>query len=479
MIFMKLAIYIRTGRGIILSILSERGLLIIMMKSGTKDMTVGSPAKLLLQFSVPMLIGNLFQQFYNMVDSIVVGKFVGKDALAAVGATSSLVFLITGLAFGLAAGISIVIAQYFGAKDYDNVRKTFATATWLIITISIALGIVGFFSSRFLLKLLGTPDSIIGQSDIYMKICFAGIIGVSCYNGMAAVLRALGDSITPLIFLIVASLLNVGLDLLFVVGFRLNVPGVAIATIISQIVSAVGCIIYAMAKVKLLRMPLKEFRLDKRIMKKCFRTGIPVALQNAFISISLVALQGVVNQFDEIVIAAQTVITRIEQLVLQPAMSVGTALSAYAGQNMGAGRADRAKKGLHSATVIVIIFSLVMLPVMYFGSRYIMELFTKKEDMEVVLTGVEGIRITCFFYTAVGMIFVTRNFLSGAGDISVTMVMGATEVICRVALAYILVQFTSYYGIWWATGINWLITAIVGIIRYMTGKWKTKAIVQY
>lgn len=442
-------------------------------------MTVGSPAKLLLQFSIPMLIGNLFQQFYNMVDSIVVGKFVGKDALAAVGATGPIVFLIIGLTFGLSAGISIVIAQYFGAKDYDRVRKTFATATFLIIVISLLLGVAGFFSSRLLLKLLGTPDTIIGQSDIYMKICFAGMLGVSCYNGMAAVLRALGDSITPLIFLIVASLLNVGLDILFVVIFHWGVPGVAIATIISQILSATGCILYAMAKVKILRVPIREFHPDKQILIKCLRIGIPVALQNAMISVSLMALQSVINRFDEVVIAAQTVITRIEQLVLQPAMSIGAALSAYTGQNMGAGRIDRAKKGMKSAAVIIAIFSLIMLPVMYFGGRYFMELFTKKEDLEVVLTGMKGIRITCFFYIPVGMIFVTRNFLSGTGDIGVAMVMGITEVICRVALANVLVLFMGYYGVWWATGINWLITAIVGLLRYWNGKWRTKAIVQY
>lgn len=448
-----------------------------MAKTLTKDMTVGSPTKLILEFSVPMLIGNLFQQFYNMVDSIVVGRFVGKDALAAVGATGSMVFLIIGLAFGLSAGISIVISQYFGAKDYDKVKKAFATATYMVVIVSAIMGLIGFLSSRWLLELLDTPASIINQSDIYMKISFAGILGVSCYNGMAAVLRALGDSITPLKFLVVASLLNIVLDLLFVVVFHWDVPGVAIATIISQAISAIGCIVYALAKVKVLRMPLKEFKPDWAIFKKCLRLGIPVALQNAFISVSLMALQGVVNRFNEVVIAAQTVVARIEQLVLQPGMSVGAAVAAYAGQNMGAGRIDRAKKGFHSAAILMTVFSLIMLPVMYFGGKYIMELFTKKEDVDVVLTGVKAIRITCFFYAAVGMIFVSRNFLSGAGDISVPMFMGATEVVCRVAMASIMVNFVSFYGVWWATGLTWAITAAVGIIRYLSGKWKTKSIV--
>lgn len=449
-----------------------------MEKSLTRDMTSGSPAKIILKFSVPMLIGNIFQQFYNMVDSIVVGKFVGSEALAAVGATGSMVFLIIGLCFGLSAGISIVISQYFGAKDYDKVRKAFATATYMVVGISIIMGIVGFFSSRFLLELLNTPDSIIGQADLYMKISFAGILGVSCYNGMSAVLRALGDSITPLKFLALASLINVVLDLIFVVVFHWDVPGVAIATIISQFASAIGCILYAMAKVKILRMPLKDFKPDKEIFKKCLRLGVPVALQNTFVSISMMALQGVINSYNEVVIAANTVVTRIEQLVLQPGMSVGAALASFTGQNVGAGKLDRANQGYKSASLIIILFSLFMLPVMYFGGEYIMRLFTKKEDIEVVRIGVQAIRITSFFYTSVGMIFISRNFLSGAGDISVPMIMGITEVICRVLLANILTIFFGFYGIWWATALNWLVTAIVGIIRAATGKWKKKSILE-
>lgn len=449
-----------------------------MEKSITRDMTHGSPAKLIIKFSIPMLIGNLFQQCYNMVDSIVVGKFVDSNALAAVGATGSMVFLIIGLCFGLSAGISIVISQYFGAKDYENVRKGFATATYVVLGAAVILGVVGFLSSRWLLELLNTPASIIEQSDIYMKIVFAGILGTACYNGMSAILRALGDSVTPLIFLIVASVLNVVLDLLFVIVLHWDVPGVALATIISQCVSGAGCVIYAMAKVKILRMPLKQFRPDRVILGKCIRLGIPVALQNALVSVSLMALQGVINGYSEVVIAAHTVVSRIEQLVLQPGMSVGAALSAFTGQNVGAGRNDRAKKGYQSASIIMIIFSLIMLPVMYFGGEFIMMLFTKKENYEVVATGIMAIRITCFFYVPVGLIFVSRNFLSGTGDINVPLVMGITEVICRVLLANVLTLIIGFTGIWWATGLNWFITSLVGIFRVASGKWEKKSIVQ-
>lgn len=448
-----------------------------MSRSITRDMTKGSPTKLILKFTVPMLAGNIFQQVYNMVDSIVVGKFVNKDALAAVGATGSIIFLIFGLTFGLSAGISIVISQYFGAGDHDKVRKSFATATYIILVASIIMGTVGYFSSRPLLELLGTPQGIIDQSDKYVKISFLGILGTASYNGMSAVLRALGDSITPLVFLIIASILNVVLDLVFVIVFNMGVPGVAIATIISQFVSGICCIIYALSKVKILRMPIKEFKPDREIIKKCVRLGIPVALQNSFVSISMMALQSVINSFQETVMAAYTVVNRIEQLVMQPSMSLGIAVASFTGQNVGAGEHERVKKGMKSSIMIIIIFSLIMLPLMYFGGEYIMRLFTKKEDIEVVRHGVEGIRITSFFYSFLGLIFISRNFLSGAGDVRIPMIMGLVEVVCRVALSKYLPGIIGFQGIFWATALTWLVTGIVGTLRVASGKWKNKSIV--
>lgn len=449
-----------------------------MSRTLIRDMTKGSPIKLILGFTGPMLIGNIFQQLYNMVDSVVVGKFVNKDALAAVGATGSSIFLIFGLTFGLTAGISIVISQYFGAGDYENVRRSFSTAIYVLIFASVIMGIAGFFASRPLLELLDTPKEIIDQSEIYMKICLLGILGIAGYNGMAAVLRALGDSITPLVFLIIASILNVILDLVFVIAFSMGVPGVAIATIIAQYVAAAGCIIYALAKIKLLRIPLRELKPDREILVKCIRLGIPVALQNSFVSISMLALQSVINSFQETVInAAYTAVGRIEQLVMQPFMSLGAAVASFTGQNTGAKKLDRVKRGMISSTFIIIAFSLIMLPVMYFGGEYIMRLFTKKDDFEVVKHGLEGIRITCLFYIFLGMIFITRNFLSGAGDIRIPMIMGITEVICRVILSRYLSGLIGYRGIFLATALTWVFTGIVGAVRVISGRWKNKSVV--
>ena len=449
-----------------------------MARNIIQDMTSGSPTKLILKFSIPMLIGNVFQQFYNMVDSIVVGNYVSTDALAAVGATMPLNFLIFSLTFGLSAGVSIVISQFFGAKDYENVKKGFATATYIILGASIIMGILGIISCRWLLELLNTPDTIIAQSEIYMKISYAGIIGVAGYNGIASVLRALGDSITPLIFLIVASILNVILDLLFVIVFHWGVPGVAIATVIAQVVSAVSCILYAYKKVDLLHTSLHEFKPDKVIFDKCIRMGLPVAIQNSFVSISTMVLQGVINSYGDVVIAASTAANRIDQLMLQPGMSVGAAIAAFAGQNVGAGKLDRVKKGFYAASKIIILFSLMMLPLIYFGVERIMMLFTKKEDFDVARIGLEAIRVTCFFYAFVGMIFVSRNFLSGVGDIKIPMIMGLTEVLCRVIVSYVLSAKIGYGGIWWATALTWLITCCVGCSRVASGKWKDKSIIK-
>lgn len=448
-----------------------------MSRTITRDMTEGNPTKLILKFSWPMLIGNIFQQLYNMVDSIVVGKFVSKDALAAVGATGSSVFLIFGLTFGLSAGISIVISQYFGAGNHEKVRKGIATATYIIFVAALVMGTVGYIASRPLLELLGTPIEIIDQSESYMKICFIGILGTASYNGIAAILRALGDAITPLIFLIIASFINVVLDLVFVIVFHLGVPGVAIATVISQIISGIGCIIYAHHKVKLLQIPLKEFKPDREILSKSIRLGIPVALQNSFVSISMMALQFVINSFQATIMAAYTVVNRIEQLVMQPSMSLGAAVASFTGQNIGAGNIDRAKKGMRSSVIIILVFSIIMLPLMYFGGEYIMRLFTKKEDMDVVRYGVEGIRITSLFYSFLGLIFVTRNFLSGAGDIKIPMIMGLIEVVVRVAVSIYLSRIIGFQGIFWASALTWFATGIFGSIRVLSGKWTNKSVI--
>lgn len=442
-------------------------------------MTVGSPAAHIIKFTLPLLLGNLFQQLYNMVDSIVVGKFVGEDALAAVGACGSTNFLFFSLSSGLAIGIGIIVAQFFGAGDEKNVRNTIANSIYVLWGAAITVSIIGIVLCPALLRLLQTPETVIGDSIIYMRTSCAGILFIATYNGVAAILRALGDSKTPLYFLIVSSIVNVVLDLVFVLVFGLGVFGVALATIIAQATSAFSCIIYAYHKVEYFRLTKEQLKIQPLIITNCFKIGVPIAMQNSMIAVSCMVLQGVVNTFGETVMAAYTCIGRIEQVVQQPYMSLGSALTTYSGQNMGAGKIDRVKKGFRQGTVMVLIFSLCMLPIAYLFGEQIVGIFVN--DPEVIAIGAKAIRINSLCYFGLGMIYVPRSVLNGCGDTGFAMINGITEVICRVVFSLILtsIPFLGYWGIWLTTGLTWALTGVVCVCRYLMGKWRTKSIVKH
>lgn len=441
------------------------------------DMTTGSPVKHILRFALPLLIGNLFQQLYNMVDSIVVGNFVGKNALAAVGTCGSMNFLFFSLSSGLAIGIGIIVSQYFGAKDEKNVRSTIANSFYVLVTAALTVSIIGMLFAPQLLRLLATPDNIIGDSIIYMRTTCAGIIAIALYNGVAAILRALGDSRTPLYFLILSSIVNVALDLTFVLALELSVFGVALATIISQAISAVTCLIYAYHRVPYFRLSREELKPHREIIVKSFRLGVPVALQNSMIAISCMVLQGVVNSFGDTVMAAYTITNRIEQIVQQPYGSLGAALTTYSGQNIGAGKTERVKKGFCQATLMALIFSVALLPVVYLFGHQIVGIFVKEQ--EVIDIGYRALRITSLCYFGLGMIYVPRALLNGCGDTGFAMINGITEVACRILYSQIFtrIPLLGYWGIWVTTGATWVTTAVVCVIRYACGKWRGKSIV--
>ncbi|MBE5874759.1 MAG: MATE family efflux transporter [Lachnospiraceae bacterium] len=440
------------------------------------DMTSGSPMRHILRFAMPLLLGNLFQQLYNMVDSIVVGNYVGKDALAAVGTCGSLNFLFFSLSSGLAIGIGIIVAQYFGAKDDKNVRSTIANSFYVLASAALTVSLLGFLFTPALLKLLSTPEHVLGDAVLYMRTTCVGIIGIAFYNGVAAILRALGDSRTPLYFLMLSSIINVGLDLFFVLSLDMGVFGVALATIIAQAVSAITSLIYAYHKVSYFRLSKAELKPQPNIIVKSFRLGVPVALQNSMIAISCMVLQGFVNTFGETVMAAYTIINRIEQLVNQPYGSLGMALTTYAGQNMGAGSIERVKKGFRQSILVVLTFSLILLPIAYFFGPQIVGIFVKEQ--EVIDIAYRALRITSLFYFGLGMIYVPRALLNGCGDAAFSMINGVTEVACRILFAVIFtsIPFLGYWGIWMTTGATWSVTAVVCVLRYFQGKWKVKSI---
>jgi len=448
----------------------------IMEKKAVYSMTEGSPAGLLLKFTIPMLIGNLFQQFYNMVDSIVVGRFVGSNALAAVGATGSLNFLLFAMSFGISAGVGVVVSQHFGADRMDMVEKSIINGMYLLAVVSVIMGVIGIMSARWVLTALDTPTLILDDAVVYMRVSCAGILAIAAYNGVASVLRALGDSKTPLYFMVAACFINIGLDLLFVIVCGWSVFGVALATVIAQLVAAVGAFAYALCRIPYFRIKKENRKVRADIMEKCFRLGLPIALQNALIAFSCIFLQRIVNGFGESVVAANTALGRIEQLVQQPYNSLGAALTSYTGQNVGAGKIDRVKQGYKAGFRCVVVFSIVMLiPCQLFGSQIVGVFVT---DPEVIAIGAKGLSITSLFYFFLGMIYVARSVLNGAGDAAFAMINGLMEVAGRVGFALPLTRlpFIGVWGIFLTTGLTWALTGVVSMARYHKGKWAFKGI---
>lgn len=437
-----------------------------------KDMTKGNPMQLLIQFSLPLLVGNIFQQLYNMVDSIIVGNFVGANALGAIGTTNSLNFFFFSLVAGLSVGIGIIVAQYFGFGDEEKVKDAIGNSIWIITVCSVIMAIIGFVTARPILVLLDTDPVILNDAVAYLKVVSIGIVCVGFYNGVSGILRALGDSKTPLIFLIVASVLNVILDLIFVLSFGWGVVGAGVATAFSQLISALACIIYAYKSNTYFKLKKKNIKLNGSIIKKSCKLGIPVALQNSLIAFSLIVLQKVVNGYGATFTTAFTVVSRIETLVQQPFMSLGAAVSTYTGQNIGAGLKDRVRKGFNSATLVSSIFSLAVGVVFWIFAPSIASIFGK--DADVIRIGANGLRITCCFYIFLGLIYTTRNVLNGAGDAMFSLFTGIVECIGRVGFAYpmTLIPFMGKYGVFYATGLTWFLNGMFSLIRYKCGKWK-------
>lgn len=445
-----------------------------MENKSVSSMTEGNPARLILMFALPMLVGNLFQQFYNMVDSIVVGRFVGANALAAVGATGSINFLFFSLSFGISAGVGVVVSQAFGAEKPDMVERAIANGLYLLAIVSVMVSILGVLLARPILILLNTPEVILEDAVIYMQVSCAGILAIAAYNGVAAILRALGDSKTPLYFMLVSCSINIVLDLVFVLQFKWSVAGVAFATVIAQLVAAIGSFIYACHTISFFRVKKENRAFRKDIAGKCFQLGLPIALQNSMIAISCVFLQRVVNGFGESVVAANTALGRIEQIVQQPYGSLGAAITTYTGQNIGAGKIDRVKQGYRVGFISVVIISLVMLiPGQFFGES-IVGIFV--QDAEVIAIGAKGLAITSWFYFLLGMIYVARSVLNGAGDAVYAMINGLMEVVGRVGFAIPLtrIPFIGMWGVFLTTGLTWALTGIVSMLRYAKGGWARK-----
>ena len=450
-----------------------------MSQNKTIDMTVGSPAKHLLTFMLPMLLGNLIQQLYNMVDTLIVGNYVGTNQLASVGLCGSTNFLFWSLSSGVSVGIGILVSQAFGAKKENMVKKAIANSFYVLGLSSVVVTIIAQILATPILKILQTKDTLLPDASTYLHITLLGLIAIIFYNGVSAILRALGDSKTPLYFLIASSLMNAGLDIFFVLVLNMGVTGVALATLISQIFSAVTSLAYAIWKFPYFRVQKEDRRPDSQVILQSFRLGAPVAMQNAMIAVSCMVLQGFVNSFGETVGATYTIVGKLEQLVQQPYGSLGMALTTYAGQNIGAGKVDRVKKGFRTATIAALIFSILLIPVAYLFGENIIMIFIKKGDniADVIAMGRIAIRINALAYFFLGMIYIPRAILNGCGDTGFALINGMTEVICRILFALVLTSIPGigFWGIWLTTCLTWTVTGGVCVLRYFSGKWKGKA----
>ena len=439
----------------------------------TMNMTEGKPLALLSVFALPLLIGNLFQQAYNLADSMIVGRLLGANALAAVGATGSISFLFFSFFSGISGGCGIVTAKFFGARKDEMVRKAIANSAYIMLASSLMTGALAFLMVPTVLSWMGTPPEILPDAITYMRMTSASVPLIAIYNYASAMQRALGDSRTPLYFLVVSCVLNVVLDLLFVGTFGLGVFGAALATMLSQLLSGAGSLLYAFRSNPYFRVsrPLRAF--DREITQSAVRLGLPLALQWSLIAISTTALQSVVNSFGATAMAAYTATNRLEQLVQQPFGSMSMALSTYAGQNMGAGKTQRISSGYRESLLAMMAVAGVMTLMMQLCGESLVSLFVHEPD--VIAMGGRALKITSIFYVFLGVIYVTRGVLNGVGDAFFSFINGVVEITGRIGLPLLLLSVTGagVWSIWITTGATWLLAGSSCVLRYLS--WKKKA----
>ncbi|MBC8610642.1 MATE family efflux transporter [Massilimaliae timonensis] len=444
----------------------------------TNDMTTGKPLKTILFFLIPMLIGGIFQQFYNITDTLIVGHVVGSRALAAVGASASTSFFLLSVVTGLTNAFAIVISQYFGAKDEKMVRKTTASAVYICVLSALALCLIGLFFSRPLMKLLQTPEDILDDAALYIQICMVFSAGQVVYNGAASILRAVGDSKTPLYFLILSTVLNVALDLLFVIVFDMAVRGVAVATVIAQILSAVLCVIYMIRRFPIFRLKRSDWKLDLPNLLEILKIGSSMSLQSILLSVGDMTINAVINSYGTNVIAAYTAGLRVQQFASLSSFNLAQAFAVYAGQNLGARKFSRIRHGMRQATFLCLGITLLSTVIVFLFGDNITRCFISSSDPyleEIVIYSRGFLRTTSLFYPFLGLIWLYNNALRGMGDIVVPFLSSMIELTVKVGLSLLFSFWFGYLGVWWANPIAWALGLVPSLIRYYRRRWMALA----
>lgn len=447
------------------------------------DMTVGEPLKQIILFMIPMLIGNIAQQLYNTVDSIIVGKFVGDNALAAVGSAGPIINLLLVLFIGISAGAGIMVSQYFGAKDRENLSGAIECCILLTAVVSIGLMIITPFVIRPLLHLLNTPDSIIDWCYSYLLILFMGIGGLAYYNILGGILRGLGDSISPLIYLLLSTVLNILLDLLFVAVFDMGVAGVALATIIAQIISAILSFIKLSKMHDLFDFSIRHLKWNKKHIATTIRLGLPSGLTQMILSLAMIIVQSLTNSYGEAFIAANVIVMRVDGFAMMPNFSFGTAMTTFAGQNVGAKKYDRVKKGAKEGTLFALATAAFITVLILIFGRQLMSIFT--DTPELVDLSMRMMTILALGYLAMAVTQCLSGIMRGSGDTMTPMWISIiTTVIIRVPVAYTLAFLTRTpelpngrcESIFISLLLSWIIGALLTMFFYRKGKWQNKSI---
>ena len=444
-----------------------------------QDMTVGPPWRRITEFAVPMLIGNLAQQLYSTVDTIVVGKYVGDLALSAVGSAGPVLNLLLALFVGVSTGAGIVVSQYYGAKDRENLAKAIGNCLTLSLLASIVTMILGPLVTRPLLELLGTPASIIDWCQSYLTIFFLGAAGFTFYNILSGILRGMGDSLSALAFLLLSTVLNIGLDIWFVAGFHMGVPGVSLATILAQMLSAMFCYVKLIHMKSVFELKRSDLALTKAHAMRIIRLGVPSGITQAIFSVSMLVVQSLTNSLGEMVIACNVIVMRVDGFAMMPNMTFGNALSVYAGQNVGAGKTERVHRGARQGVLLAASTAVVITVVLLFFGKYLMHLFT--DTGELIDLSVRMLRILAAGYIAISVSQVLGGIMRGAGDTVSPMWIGLfTTIALRLPLAYGLAYLTRCpeypngrpEALFGSLLITWTLGMVIHFVVYRIGPWK-------
>lgn len=433
-----------------------------------KDLTKGNPGKLMIQFAIPILIGNIFQLFYSLVDTRIVGSTLGTDALAAVGATSTINNLVIGFLIGLTNGFAILAARDFGAQRYIELRKVVANILKLGLIISFILTLLSVSFLEPLLMVLNMPEDLMMEGMAYIKVILLGMTASMLYNVCASVLRAIGDTVTPLLFLIGSTIMNIGLDYLFILGFKMGVEGAAYATVIAQSIAAMMCFIYIWKRYPMLHIKKEDFKHDCMLSRALLTSGLSMGMMQSLVSLGTVTLQSAINQLGTHIIVAHTGARKVTEIFMLPFSVLGMTMATYCSQNLGAGKIERIKKGLKQVLLVAWGWCLIVTLASYTIAPTLIQLVTATQLQEVIETATLYLRIDTLFYFVPAMISILRNALQGLGDHIMPIVSSSIELVGKVLVVLFLTPVLGYMGIILAEPIVWVLMVIPLIVRIYT-----------